>query len=233
MRPQLSIIIPTFNEERYLPKLLNSIKKQNYKNYEIIVADNNSKDKTRQIAREYGCKLTEGGLPPVARNNGAKLAKGDLLLFLDADVVLPKNFLESCIDEFKKRKLDSATCLFKLKGNKLIDKVILFVGNAIIFSAQYFDPHCTGAFILCKKRIFNKLGGFNERLKQAEDHDFVKRSVKIGKFGSLKKSLFLSMRRFEKEGRANVLKKYFKSEVYRKIKGEIDSDIFEYEYGKF
>jgi len=233
MNPELSIIIPTFNEEKYLPKLLESIKKQVYTNYEIIVADNNSKDRTRQIAKEYRCRLTKGGAPAVGRNNGAKLAKGRLLLLLDADFILPENFLESCIEEFKKRKLDVATCLFKIKNKKLIDKLILFSGNILILSAQYFDPHSTGAFVLCKKIIFNKLKGFDEKLKQAEDHDFVKRSSKIGIFGVLKKNLFWSMRRFEKEGRINILKKYIKSEFYRKVKGNIDFNIVEYEYGKF
>ena len=75
----LSIIIPTLNEEKYLPKLLDSIVKQSYKDYEIIIADNNSKDKTRSIARSYGCRLTKGGMPAVARNNGAKIARGKLL----------------------------------------------------------------------------------------------------------------------------------------------------------
>src|SRR3989338_2541440 len=214
----LSIIIPTLNEEKYLPKLLKSIKKQNFKDYEAIVADNNSKDKTRHIAKAYGCRLVKGGLPAVARNNGAKIAKGGLLLFLDADVVLPKNFLKPCVEEFKKRKLDVATCFFKLKTKKNVDKIILFFGNTILFSSQYFDPYCIGAFLLCKKKIFSRLVGFNERLKQAEDHDFVKRSIKIGKFRILRKGVFVSMRRFEKEGRFNLLKKYFKSEVYRKIK---------------
>ena len=81
----LSIIIPTKNEEKYLPNLLRSIKKQTFKDYEIIVADNNSKDKTKKIAKRYGCKIVKGGLPGKARNQGAKFAEGDILLFLDSD----------------------------------------------------------------------------------------------------------------------------------------------------
>lgn len=229
----LSIIIPTLNEEKYLPKLLESIKKQSFKNYEIIVADFNSKDKTRKIAKGCKCKLVNGGKPSVARNNGAKIAKGELLLFLDADIILPSNFLIPCISEFKKRGLDVATCLFKLKDEKIMNNVLLFFGNIVLYSSQRFDPRATGAFLLCKTTLFNRVKGFNKKLKQAEDHDFVKRCIKIGKFGVLKKGLFLSMRRFEKEGRFKVLKKYAKSELYRKIKGNVDKDIFEYEYGKF
>lgn len=76
-----SIVIPTYNEEEYLPKLLESIKMQSYDDYEIIVADANSNDRTREIAEEYGCIVVEGGLPAVGRNNGAKVAKGEIILF--------------------------------------------------------------------------------------------------------------------------------------------------------
>ena len=101
----LSIIIPTKNEEHYLPKLLDSIKKQEYKDYEIIVADGGSNDRTKEIARKYGCKLVKGGLPSVGRNNGAKVAKGYLLLFLDADFILPEGFLKNLVQEIKKKRL--------------------------------------------------------------------------------------------------------------------------------
>ena len=98
----LSIIIPALNEEKYLPILLSQIKKQNFSGgkYEIIVADAGSKDKTVEIAKSYGCKVVPGGLPPKARNEGAKKARGELFLFLDADVVLPENSLEKFLKEF-------------------------------------------------------------------------------------------------------------------------------------
>ena len=98
----LSIIIPTLNEEDYLPLLLESIKKQNFAEGEVIVADARSQDKTVEIAKSYGCKVVPGGLPPKARNEGAKKARGELFLFLDADVVLPENSLEKFLKEFKK-----------------------------------------------------------------------------------------------------------------------------------
>ena len=90
----ISIIIPAYNEEKYLPKLLECIKKQTYKGYEIIVADAGSKDRTGQIAKKYGCKVVKGGMPAVGRNNGAKVAKGNILLFLDADVQINRDFIK-------------------------------------------------------------------------------------------------------------------------------------------
>ena len=108
--PKLSIIIPTLNEEDYLPLLLESIKKQDFKNYEIIVADANSKDKTKKIAKNYGCRIAVGGSVARGRNQGAKISKGDLFLFIDADMFFPSSgFLTELIRKFEKRKLKIAT----------------------------------------------------------------------------------------------------------------------------
>ena len=230
----LSIIIPTYNEEKRLPGLLKSIKKQKLKDYEVIVADNYSKDKTQQIAKKYGCMIVKGGNSPAkGRNLGAKPAKGDIFLFFDADVVLPEDMLSKSIEEFEKRNLDIATFFFRIKGSKFVDKILFLLGNIGLFFMQYMNPHAPGPFIICKKEIFEKIKGFDEKLKLAEDHDFVKRGSKVGKFRVLYKTLHFSMRRFEKEGRFKVLVKYAKCEIYRMTKGEIKTDLFNYEFGKF
>ena len=107
----LSIVIPTLNEEKYLSFLLGSIKKQNFQDFEVIVADANSEDKTIEVAKKENCKivLSGGRLPAKEKNKGALSAKGDVILFLDADIVLPDNFLRDSLREFKKRNLDIAS----------------------------------------------------------------------------------------------------------------------------
>ena len=166
----ISIIIPTLNEEHYLPLLLESIKKQKIDNYEIIVADAKSEDKTREIAESYGWKVIEGGLPAKGRNQGAKAATGDLLLFLDAEVILPENFLHRALQEFKKRNLDVAGCglepieeewmpkfLFPKFGYDLLyNWPIRFLENVFPYAAS---------FILVKRELHEKLGGFDESIK--------------------------------------------------------------------
>src|SRR5437870_493328 len=89
MNLPISIIIPSLNEEQSLPLLLQSIKKQTIQPKEIIVADAFSTDKTRSIAKKFNCTVINGGLPGKGRNAGAKVATQDILLFLDADVILP------------------------------------------------------------------------------------------------------------------------------------------------
>lgn len=225
----LSIIIPTYNEEYYLPKLLECIKNQTYKNYEIIVADADSKDKTRHIAKRYGCRVVEGGLPAAGRNNGARIANGNVLLFCDSDALFDKNFLKNAIGELETRKLDAAGCYIRPLSNNIIDKAFFFIFNAWIFLTQFFYPHASGGFIFCKRWLHKKIKGFDETIKLSEDMDYAKRCSKYGKFRILKSVKgYLSMRRFEKEGRFKVGLKLLLSDVYRIFFGEIRSDVFKY-----
>ena len=97
IKSEISIIIPTKNEEDFLPLLLKSIKKQTYSNYEIIVADAGSSDNTKEIAKKSGCKLVKGGYPDEGRNKGAEKAskKSNIFIFMDSDIILPsKNFIK-------------------------------------------------------------------------------------------------------------------------------------------
>ena len=225
----LSIIIPAYNEEKYLPKLLDCIKKQTYKDYEIIVADANSKDRTRQIAKKHGCRIVIGGLPAVGRNNGAKYAKGDILLFLDADITFGRDFLKNAVNELKERKLDVAGCYIRPLSNNIIDKIFFGIFNLWIFATQFFYPNASGSGIFCKKWLHIKAKGFDETIKLSEDMDYVKRCGKHGKFRISKTAKsYISMRRFEKEGRFNVGFRLFLSAFYRLFLGEIRSDVFKY-----
>lgn len=225
----ISIVIPALNEEKYLPKLLDCIKNQTYKKYEVIVADADSKDKTRQIAKKYGCKIAKGDMPAVGRNNGAKMAKGNILLFFDADVQIDKNFLKNAFNEFKNRNLDAAGCYISPLSSNITDKIFFEIFNLWAFITQYFYPNASGGGIFCKTSIHKKVKGFDETIKLSEDMDYVKRCGKQGKFRILRNAkAYVSMRRFEKEGRLKVGFKLLLSALYRIFFGEIRSDVFRY-----
>ncbi|MBU0586005.1 glycosyltransferase [Candidatus Micrarchaeota archaeon] len=232
---KVSIIIPTLNEEEYLPKLLESIKKQTFKNYEVIVADANSKDKTVKIARKYGAKVVKGGTPAVGRNRGAKYAKGDFLFFLDADVKLPRQFLEYSVNEITDEYLDLATCEFEPLSSLRIDRILCRLANQCMKIMQFSDkPLAPGFSIFVSKRLFDRVGGFDETLKMAEDHEFVYRANKFRRLKVLNEPhIHVSVRRLTKEGRLNLLKKYARVSLHRMIKGEITDEIVEYEFGNF
>ena len=225
----ISIIIPTFNEEKYLPKLLDCIKKQTYRDYEVIVADANSKDKTKNIAKKYGCRIVKGGMPSVGRNNGAIAAKGDILLFLDADSIIEKDFLENALKDIQKRKLNAAGSYLHPLSNNPIDRIFLVIFNVWICATQVFYPNACGSGIFCKKWLHNKIKGFDETIKLSEDMDYARRAGKHGKFRIIKNSkLIYSMRRYDKEGRLIVGFKLFLSAIYRLFFGEIRSNVFNY-----
>ena len=239
----LSIIIPTLNEEKYLPFLLESIKKQKFTpfrnsqfltgftDYEIIVADANSQDRTLEIARSFGCKVVSGGLPARGRNQGAKVAQGEIFLFTDADNIFPsENFLENLIGEFKKRNLGIATFPIYPKGKK-IDKILYGICNNLVNLTQY--PAAFNS-ILVKREIFEKVGGFNEEIKIGEDQYFVKMAKKYGKFGFIKtEPVLTSPRRLEKEGRLKTYLKYYliASIHFFLVGGRIKSDFYRYRFG--
>ncbi len=231
----ISIIIPTLNEEKYLPRLLNSIKRQDFKNYEIIVSDAHSKDKTLEIARSYGCKTVVGGLPSKGRNEGAKVSNGDILLFLDADVFLPrKDFLSKTLNEFKERNLDMATFTLvpirRKRGPKLFFD---FFYNYPILFMENFLPHAAMG-ILIKKSFFDKLKGFDEEIKVSEDNDLARRLAKIGKFGILRSvKLFISDRRFRTDGWIKTALKDLAAECHTIFIGPIKSDILNYRFGHY
>lgn len=228
----LSIIIPTLNEEKYLPLLLDSIKKQDYSDYEIIVADARSQDRTIGIAKEYGCKVVEGGIITKGRNEGAKAAKGNILFFLDADVFLPPHFIRNSVEDFKKRNLGIAGFLIFPLSDKKVDKFWFKVFNLYSWLMHKISPHSVAA-IMAKRETHDKIGGFNEKIAFVEDYSYTREAAKVSKFGLIKQPFFVSIRRYEKDGRFNVYVKYALAELHIIFIGPIKSDIFKYRFGHY
>jgi glycosyltransferase involved in cell wall biosynthesis len=184
---KISVIIPAFNEEKFLGNCLLSLKEQDFKDFEIIVVDNNSTDRTSEIAKKFGAILISEKKQGVAfdRNKGAKIANGEILVFTDADTILPKNWLSRIKEEFEEDKeliAFGGSCQFysgpisvKL-ASKFLLKPFLILDKS--FSGGFNLMGCNMAI---KREAFFKVGGFNENLKLNEDVEISYRLREIGK----------------------------------------------------
>lgn len=231
---RVSVVIPTLNEERDLPQLLGSLKKQTFRDFETIVADAGSKDRTRYLAEEFGARVVEGGMPGVGRNRGAAVAQGEYLFFFDADVILPEDFLAKAVQELDENFIDLATCVFYPQSDLRLDKILFAFANLTVKMNANANPRAAGFCIFITRRLFDRIGGFDESLRLAEDHDLVERAAKFRPLHVLKStSLQVSVRRLEKEGRFSLIQKYFQVEMHLLTKGKVRDDIIEYEFGNF
>ncbi len=228
-----SLIIPTKNEEDFLPILLQSIRAQTVQPHEVIIADAGSTDATKNIAKEWGATVVAGGLPGPGRNSGAKHATGDILLFLDADVVMPEStFLEKAIEEFTERNLDIATADVLLPEGKSYDKVTHEFYNVYARLWGSVHPHAPGFCIFVKRKIHEEIGGFDETVTFCEDHDYARRASKRGSFGFLNAvRIAVTTRRQERDGRFSMALKYVLAEMHILLLGPIRHDRFKYGFG--
>ena len=231
---ELSIVVPAYNEEKYIGRLLESIKKQEGVNFEVIVADNNSKDKTREIVKKFGYKVVKGGMPAKARNNGARAAKGKYILFVDADSILTEGFVLKLVSKMKRKKLGIISGFFKSDSHKISHKIYYFLGASYMYISSFFNP-CGGGFYICvSKKIHDNIKGFDEKLKISEDHDYIQRASKFGKFSFLlNPTIISSSRRVDKEGVIGLTLKYIFSEFNRSIGRKPYKHWFKYEFGNF
>lgn len=230
----LSIVIPTLNEEKYLPILLASIKSQDFNDYEIIVADNSSSDGTIEIARSFDCEVVKGGTLCEGRNRGAEAAKGGWILFMDADTKLSHGALKQMVTEFQKRKLDIASFYaLPFKDKKILRLLYFLIYNLPTFVLQRIIPFGYACFLV-KKEIHEKIGGFDEKVLFLEDFPYLRLAVRNGaRFGFLARvKIFVSERRYEEDGWIKAQGKILLAIAYTILFGPVKKDIFRYHFGK-
>ncbi len=183
----ISVIVPTFNGEETIANCLNSLLNQSYKGeYEVIVVNDGSTDKTSDVVKKYPVRLLaqEHRGPAAARNLGARNTSGDILLFTDDDCVAEKNWIEEMMKPFDNPEIAGVQGRYKTKQRSLIarfaqyeieeryermrrHKYIDFIGS---YSAAY------------RKNVFLKEGGFDESfpIASGEDPDLSFRLVAEG-----------------------------------------------------
>jgi glycosyltransferase involved in cell wall biosynthesis len=195
----ISVIIPAHNEEGYLEATLDALQRQNYGWFEIIIVANGCSDRTAQIARGR-CQrlivLSQKNLG-IARNLGARMARGEVLVFLDADTILEPMALRRIAEDFTKEHA-AGTVRGQPDGQRLAYRLIYALKNFI--HRWSFHPGSSGV-ILCWKEHFVRSGGFDEGLEVRENSELMKRLKRFGKYKYIPDiTATTSMRRYEQRG---------------------------------
>ncbi|WP_261893775.1 glycosyltransferase family 2 protein [Vibrio cyclitrophicus] len=236
----VSIIVITLNEEKRIGRLMEELSVQTHQEFEVIVVDSNSEDNTREVAQAY-----ESALPnltvhhmetrgvSLGRNTGASLAQYNRILFLDADVSLPRNFLAKALYELDEKRLEVAGVYMSSKGLPLVHKFGYGGFNAGLFATQFFFPTAIGACIFSTKRVHDEIGGFDEEIVLCEDCDYVKRASKTWRFRFLNMTFGFDPRRLDQDGVVKTGSTYLKANVRRFFKGEMRNNEMNYKFGHY
>lgn len=193
---KISVVIPAFNEEKLLPDTLSSVKgasaafAQRGWESEIIVCDNNSTDKTSEIARAHGAKVVFEPINQIsrARNTGARIATGDWLIFIDADSKPSPELFDEVAKLIESGKYLGGGCVVDLEN---VPPKAKFVGNFWNIISRTMT-WAAGSFIFCRADAFKQLNGFNQDLFVSEEIDFSKRLKKLANKLGLKLKIITS-----------------------------------------
>ncbi|MDE1175472.1 MAG: glycosyltransferase [Edaphobacter sp.] len=221
MSAELTIVIPAKNERETLPRLLESLTRQDYEGMcetRVIVADAKSTDGTVEAALSFRGRLAveviEGGLPSVGRNAGARLATTPYVLFLDADVELPEpTLLRRALWRMRRRRLHLATTNISCREGSVFDDALYAGNNFMQYVGSLLKPFATGMFMLFDREAFWQLGGFNERALFAEDYLLSKGVARV-RFRIVRGGVVTTNRRFQKLGHGRMVWMFFKTMLH-------------------
>ena len=220
---EISIVIPALNEEKFLPRLLESLARQTRSDFEVIVVDGCSRDRTVELARTFHPRLAglqvivseKAGLP-LQRNLGAKAARGEWLAFVDADSVLLPYFVERLEYFIEEQKPALFTSWFRPDSEVSGDAMFTLIANLFVEGSIVFRrPIAPGPLTAVKREVFDLVGGFNEALTFGEDYDFTQRSAARGvRLQILRETLYVySLRRIRKEGKLRFIRLYARASL--------------------
>jgi succinoglycan biosynthesis protein ExoA len=186
-KPNVSFVIPMYNEERYIENCLLSLVNQSYPNnkYEIMVIDGNSKDKSRKIVENLQKKYNfikiftnPKRITPVSFNIGIKQSIGEIVIFGGAHALYDKDYIKECVKLLMTTDADNVGGIQNAVGQEYIGNAIAYamkspfgVGNAYYHftkKERYVDSVWGGAF---RKETLKKLGGFNEKYVKMQDYE--------------------------------------------------------------
>ncbi len=223
-----SIIIPTLNEEQYLPRLLKNLNQQTLTDFEVAVVDGQSEDHTiacvTNFPSRYPLTLLSTTQRNVShqRNMGAKQATGQVLIFFDADTQIPKNYLEKVKTAFEVKKPHFLTTYSKADSRKPADQLVSAFSNFGFEMGRVLKaPLCYGSMMAIKKGVFEDIGGFDEKTSFGEDSQLFQTAVDWNyKYTVLPNPRYtLSLRRYRAEGTLETIYQYIRLNLSLSKKG--------------
>ncbi|MBI5036763.1 glycosyltransferase [Candidatus Micrarchaeota archaeon] len=211
---KLSVIVPTLNEERVIENTLKELRKRVPRDAEFIVSDGDSSDHTRQIAKKYAKIVWKHIDFPykksiaAGRNAGAKAAKGEILLFNDADTMPSKAFVEEALEVFRMQpEVASVGCnIMPLHESCIANVFFKFLNLIVRVAGSLGQPAISGNCVFYRAASFWKAKGFDESMFASEDQDLSRRMAKIGRVVLLPQhTAYTSSRRLKKMGWVGLL----------------------------
>jgi len=226
MPPDISIIIPAYNEENYIEKTLQSIQDQTFKDHETIIVTNGCTDKTEEIVKK---KLSDNirhlSLPKpnvcVARNAGALNSRGKILLFLDADTQLASDSLEKIKEQFTS-EFSVATTKSQPDTPELKYKLAHHLKN--VYNSSLYKGS-SGALV-CRKDDFQNVGGYNPEIVIKEHRKLVLALAKFGQYKCINTKVTTSTRRFKQWGLAKTAAFWIK-QTWNDTFGDLKEIVYE------
>ncbi|MBZ0204223.1 MAG: glycosyltransferase [Ignavibacteria bacterium] len=242
LAPQISVIIPTLNEEKLIVQTLSQFNKDLREKFsiEVIISDGGSTDATLDLAGKLADKIVnavkgEKQNIPQGRNAGAKCASGKYLYFLNADTMVNNmpEFLEVTLNALGYERHSALTCRIQVFPDemRLSDKLFHGFYNNYVRILNFLGMGMgRGECQMVKKEIFEELNGYNESLAAGEDYDLYRRIRKLGK-GKIKflneLVVYESPRRYRKFGYRRVFLDWTKNSVSVLFKNKSVSKVWE------
>jgi glycosyltransferase involved in cell wall biosynthesis len=179
----LSIVIPAYNEEKCLPATLESVRAAlgNIPSAEIIVVDNESTDATREIAANFGANVVDESVHNIARvrNTGAAKARGDILIFIDADTLVPSTLFKKMIELNSDETVlgGSVDVRYEPVPTQAWMRLYMFTFQNVGRLLKWRQ----GAAQFCRTSVFRELGGYDETIYVGEDIEFHWRLARLAR----------------------------------------------------